>query len=372
MALLEAIVDRQADMLEQVKAELETVSHRIFCEEMAAASGRKREDAMLRTTLVALGRVGDLVSHVRESQVSAGRIVPYVETAAADWLPKELRPRLHTLRRDIASLNDFDTHLNDKLQFLLDATLGFVNIAQNNVMKVLTVVSVAGVPPVLIAGIYGMNFKLMPELEWMLGLSLQPGADGIEHDHPARHIPLAWLALMEVSMQRMEVREADITTLAVDAIVNAANESLLGGGGVDGAIHRAAGPELLAECRTLGGCATGQAKITKGYRLPAKFVIHAVGPRYSDGRHREPELLASCYTTSLRLAVANGVRTIAFPAISCGIYGYPIPEAARIAVRTVAEFLAGEQSIEQVIFACFGQDVLSAYQAALIRERPTA
>ena len=156
-------------MLEQVKAELETVSHRIFCEEMAAASGRKREDAMLRTTLVALGRVGDLVSHVRESQVSAGRIVPYVETAAADWLPKELRPRLHTLRRDIASLNDFDTHLNDKLQFLLDATLGFINIAQNNVMKVLTVVSVAGVPPVLIAGIYGMNFKLMPELEWMWG-----------------------------------------------------------------------------------------------------------------------------------------------------------------------------------------------------------
>jgi magnesium transporter len=169
VALLEAIVDRQADMLEQVKAELETVSHRIFCEEMAAASGRKREDAMLRTTLVALGRVGDLVSHVRESQVSAGRIVPYVETSAADWLPKELRPRLHTLRRDIASLNDFDTHLNDKLQFLLDATLGFVNIAQNNVMKVLTVVSVAGVPPVLIAGIYGMNFKLMPELEWIWG-----------------------------------------------------------------------------------------------------------------------------------------------------------------------------------------------------------
>jgi magnesium transporter len=169
VALLEAIVDRQADMLEQVKAELETVSHRIFCEEMAAASGRKREDAMLRATLVALGRIGDLVSHVRESQVSAGRIVPYVETSAADWLPKELRPRLHTLRRDIASLNDFDTHLNDKLQFLLDATLGFVNIAQNNVMKVLTVVSVAGVPPVLIAGIYGMNFKIMPELEWVFG-----------------------------------------------------------------------------------------------------------------------------------------------------------------------------------------------------------
>jgi O-acetyl-ADP-ribose deacetylase len=177
---------------------------------------------------------------------------------------------------------------------------------------------------------------------------------------------------MELPMQRMEVREADITVLAVDAIVNAANESLLGGGGVDGAIHRAAGPELLAECRTLGGCATGQAKLTKGYRLPAKLVIHAVGPRYSDGRHGEPELLTSCYMTSLRLAVANDVRTIAFPAISCGIYGYPIGAAARIAVRTVADFLAREQSIERVIFACFGREVLSAYQAALIRERPTA
>jgi O-acetyl-ADP-ribose deacetylase len=173
-------------------------------------------------------------------------------------------------------------------------------------------------------------------------------------------------------MGRMEISQTDITKLAVDAIVNAANTSLLGGGGVDGAIHRAAGLELLEECRTLGGCPTGQAKITRGYRLPAKFVIHAVGPRYRDGRHGEPGLLASCYSESLRLAVANGVRSIAFPAISCGIYGYPIPEAARIAVRTVAEFLANDASIEQVIFVCFGQDVLSAYQAALIQERPTA
>ncbi len=139
-------------------------------------------------------------------------------------------------------------------------------------------------------------------------------------------------------MQRMIVQQADITTLAVDAIVNAANQSLLGGGGVDGAIHRAAGAELKRACATLGRCPTGEVRITKGYRLPARYVIHAVGPRYRDGKHGEPDLLASCYRKSLDLAVMHGVKTIAFPAISCGIYGYPIPAAARIAVDTVATF----------------------------------
>lgn len=165
-------------------------------------------------------------------------------------------------------------------------------------------------------------------------------------------------------MSRIVVQQADITALAVDAIVNAANQSLLGGGGVDGAIHRAAGSELLAECRTLGGCPTGEARITKGYRLPARYVIHAVGPRYRDGKHGEPEKLAGCYRNSLDLAVAHGVKTIAFPAISCGIYGYPIPDAARIAVDTVKTFLARDETLEQVIFACFGAEVLTAFRTA--------
>lgn len=187
-------------------------------------------------------------------------------------------------------------------------------------------------------------------------------ADRVDGGDPIGDLPLAE---MDLTMDQIVVRLADITTLAVDAIVNAANESLLGGGGVDGAIHRAAGPDLVAECRTLGGCPTGQAKITRGYRLPARHVIHTVGPVWHGGTRNEPALLASCYRESLRLAVENNVRTIAFPAISCGIYGYPIPEAARIAIGTTKAFLAEHETIDQVIFACFGDEVSRAFHDAI-------
>lgn len=164
----------------------------------------------------------------------------------------------------------------------------------------------------------------------------------------------------------MEVAEGDITKLAVDAIVNAANESLLGGGGVDGAIHRAAGPELLQECRAIGGCPTGEARITKGYKLPAKHVIHTVGPVWHGGGRGEDGLLESCYRNSMRLAHEAGVKTIAFPAISTGIYRFPLDLAARIATKTVADELAGNSGpIEKIILCTFGAEATEAYRAAL-------
>lgn len=166
-------------------------------------------------------------------------------------------------------------------------------------------------------------------------------------------------------MTLFEVVSGDITKLDVDAIVNAANSSLLGGGGVDGAIHRAAGPDLVAACRRLGGCATGDARITPGFRLPAKYVIHAVGPVWRGGANGEPELLASCYRRSLELAIENKVRTIAFPAISCGVYGYPIDAAADIAVGETKRVLADGDDLDRVLFVAFGGDVRSALERSL-------
>jgi O-acetyl-ADP-ribose deacetylase len=164
---------------------------------------------------------------------------------------------------------------------------------------------------------------------------------------------------------RIELRRGDITRVAVDAIVNAANSTLLGGGGVDGAIHRAAGPELLAECRTLGGCAPGDAKLTRGYRLPAPWVIHTVGPIWQGGDAGEDGVLASCYRTVLRLATARRFDAVAFPAISCGVYGYPIPRACRIALREIRDVLATEAHPRRVLFVCFDAEVHDEYAVLL-------
>jgi O-acetyl-ADP-ribose deacetylase (regulator of RNase III) len=164
---------------------------------------------------------------------------------------------------------------------------------------------------------------------------------------------------------KIEVVKTDITTLAVDAIVNAANTTLLGGGGVDGAIHRAAGPELFDECYQIGGCPTGEARLTKGYRLKARFVIHTVGPVWTGGERGEPELLASCYRSCFAIAHERGLRTLAFPAISCGVYRFPVERAVKIAVgETVAELVSSD-AIQRVMFACFGDEVYRAYEKAV-------
>ncbi|MDY6915687.1 MAG: O-acetyl-ADP-ribose deacetylase [Candidatus Cloacimonadota bacterium] len=165
--------------------------------------------------------------------------------------------------------------------------------------------------------------------------------------------------------ERMEIHKGDITKLEVDAVVNAANKSLLGGGGVDGAIHRVAGPKLLEECKTLGGCETGHAKITKGYKLPARYIIHTVGPVWQDGNNNEKKLLEKCYQNSLKLAKKNNLKTIAFPAISTGIYGFPKKKAVAIAVQTVKNFLKTDKDIEKVIFVCFDQENYDLYKKAI-------
>ncbi|HEY2625341.1 MAG TPA: O-acetyl-ADP-ribose deacetylase [Candidatus Udaeobacter sp.] len=170
---------------------------------------------------------------------------------------------------------------------------------------------------------------------------------------------------MKNSKSWIDIVRGDITKLDVDAIVNAANTTLLGGGGVDGAIHRAAGPELLAECRALGGCRPGEAKLTRGYKLPTRYVIHTVGPVWTGGKAGERQTLTNCYQNSLQLAIENGIKTIAFPAISCGAYRYPVPQAAQIAVETTRDFLATTDKIDKVIFVVTNDEICTAYQEIL-------
>ena len=172
-------------------------------------------------------------------------------------------------------------------------------------------------------------------------------------------------------MTNLRALQANIVTLSVDAIVNAANSSLLGGGGVDGAIHRAAGPELLEESRLLGGCKAGEAKLTKGYQLPARFIIHTVGPVWRGGKNGEPELLASCYRGSLAIAAEHEMKSIAFPSISTGVYGYPIELAARVAVETVCDVVRKSSKIEEIIFCCFSQSDLDVYESLLPKSKTT-